>query len=149
VSVRGNALEKAEWDDVSYRRFCIGQSGPDLYSHRGSFGIFGNIAGNVPLSQTTDELIFVAFLNAEHNRLRAWPPIESLGPGILPKTAIVGDSVWILFGCKMPMVLKIVKDEGELVCQVVGPCYVKAVMWGGALRGIEVGTYESRRVVLV
>ena len=47
------------------------------------------------------------------------------------------------------MVLKIVKDEGELVCQVVGPCYVKAVMWGGALRGIEAGTYESRRVVLV
>jgi len=31
------------------------------------------------MSQTTDELIFVGFLSAEHNRLRTWPPIEYLG----------------------------------------------------------------------
>src|ERR1700722_18461500 len=56
----GNALEIAERDNVLYRRFCIGQSGPYLCSHLGFFGIFGNVAGNFPLAQTANELVFVA-----------------------------------------------------------------------------------------
>src|SRR5947209_20502630 len=60
ISRCGNTLEIAERDNVLYRRFCIGQSGPYLCSHLGFFDIVGNVAGNFPLAQTANDLVFVA-----------------------------------------------------------------------------------------
>jgi hypothetical protein len=71
------------------------------------------------------------------------------GSGCVPSSAMVGDRVWILFGCKMPIVLRIMKNDRELICQVVGPCHLTNFMWGKALKEFEAGTYESQRVVLV
>jgi hypothetical protein len=70
-------------------------------------------------------------------------------PAILPSSAVVGDSVWILFGCKMPMVLRMVREEEGVRYEVVGPCYLTTAMWGEALREFEEEGSQPQRVVLV
>lgn len=70
-------------------------------------------------------------------------------PAILPSSAVVGDSVWILFGCKMPIVLRMVREEERVLYEVVGPCYLTTAMWGKALREFEEEGSQPQRVVLV
>jgi hypothetical protein len=51
--------------------------------------------------------------------------------GIVPKQARVGDTVAVLLGCTMPLVLRRTKGS---VCSVIGECYVHGAMDGEVLQ---------------
>lgn len=47
----------------------------------------------------------------------------------------VGDEIWILFGCRMPLVMRPKKEEGKgLRYQVIGPARVPGIMRGEAIK---------------
>jgi hypothetical protein len=65
------------------------------------------------------------------------------GPSVVPSAAAVGDTIWILYGCKMPVVLR--PADGALrkvAFEVVGPCYVSTIMFGEALEWLQEGLYD-------
>jgi hypothetical protein len=74
------------------------------------------------------------------------------GPSIVPSTAAVGDSIWILYGCKMPVVLKpAARKLDKLSFGVVGPCYVTTIMFGEVIEWLAEGQHdlELASIVLV
>lgn len=74
------------------------------------------------------------------------------GPSIVPSTAVVGDAIWILYGCKMPVVLRPAAGTLDKVAfEVVGPCYVSTIMFGEAIEWLAEGQHdlELASIVLV
>jgi hypothetical protein len=74
------------------------------------------------------------------------------GPSIVPSTAVVGDAIWILYGCKMPVVLRPAAGTLDKVAfEVVGPCYVSTIMFGQAIEWLAEGQHdlELASIVLV
>jgi hypothetical protein len=69
--------------------------------------------------------------------------------GCVPREAVVGDVIFVLFGCKMPIALRPVELSGErIVAWVVGPCYLPLVMYGQALKDFQEDT-SSRRISII
>ncbi|PON27081.1 hypothetical protein TGAM01_v204030 [Trichoderma gamsii] len=49
-----------------------------------------------------------------------------------------GDEIWVLFGCRMPIMMRPKMEEGKaLRYQVIGPAIVPGIMKGEAIKGIE------------
>jgi hypothetical protein len=74
------------------------------------------------------------------------------GPSIVPSTAAVGDSIWILYGCKMPIVLRAATGMLDKVAfEVVGPRYVSTIMFGEAIEWLAEDQHdlELASIVLV
>ena len=63
------------------------------------------------------------------------------GPAIVPSTTVVGDAVWILYGCKMPVVLRPSQEHDNVAFEVIGPCYVSTIMFGEAIEWLEEGRH--------
>lgn len=73
-------------------------------------------------------------------------------PATVPSSAIVGDKIWILFGCKMPIVLRHVEwseSSGEQTFEVVGPCVVGTAMLGKALVEFKESAGKPDNILLV
>lgn len=77
------------------------------------------------------------------------------GISIVPSDAVVGDIIWILYGCKMPVVLRPATAAGMTddmeAFRVIGPCWVATVMFGEAIKWFEERTHdlELRSIILV
>ncbi|KAH6696422.1 heterokaryon incompatibility protein-domain-containing protein [Leptodontidium sp. MPI-SDFR-AT-0119] len=74
------------------------------------------------------------------------------GPSIVPSTAVVGDAIWVLYGCKMPVVLRLEAGILDKVAfEVIGPCYVSTIMFGEAIEWLVEGQQdlELASIVLV
>jgi hypothetical protein len=74
------------------------------------------------------------------------------GPSIVPSTAVVGDAIWILYGCRMPVVLRAAAGTlDKAAFEVVGPCYVSTIMFGESIEWLEEGQHdlELASIVLV
>jgi hypothetical protein len=66
--------------------------------------------------------------------------------GFFPRETRVGDEVWILYGCKMPMVLAAAREGTHVV---VGPSYLPTMMWGKGLKEFLESGDEIDTIVLV
>jgi hypothetical protein len=78
----------------------------------------------------------------EGKHIRRFAP-STRGPSIVPSTAVVGDAIWVLYGCKMPVVLKpAVGALDEVAFEVVGPCYVSTIMSGEAIEWLAEGQHD-------
>jgi hypothetical protein len=89
------------------------------------------------------------FEEGEHIRRFAQ---SNKGPSIVPSTAVVGDAIWILYGCKMPIVLRAAAGTlDEVAFEVVGPCHVSTIMFGESIEWLEEGQddLELASIVLV
>lgn len=78
--------------------------------------------------------------------------LTNKGNAIVPTGTEVGDLVWVLWGCKMPIVLRIVgeaEDTGQLVYAMIGPCYIPAYMWGKAVKEFQESGDDVQEIVLV
>ena len=65
------------------------------------------------------------------------------GPSIVPSTAVVSDAIWILYGCKMPIVLRPAAGTlNTIAFEVVGPCYVSTIMFGEAIEWLVEGQHD-------
>lgn len=59
-------------------------------------------------------------------------------PAAVPAAAIEGEIIFVLFGCKMPVALRVVSmTEEEVTAIVVGPCYVPSIMFGEDLKRFQ------------
>jgi len=67
--------------------------------------------------------------------LRRYAMAGETGAEVVPSNAQVGDTIAVLFGCKMPIILRPVKRrDGELTATVVGPCWLPKIMFGKAMK---------------
>lgn len=64
--------------------------------------------------------------------------------GLAPEDAQKGDSVCVLFGCSLPMLLRSQEDKFE----VVGPVYLQGAMSGEAVTAVEVRAKQRQGFVL-
>jgi hypothetical protein len=55
--------------------------------------------------------------------------------GFGPRTTMEGDIVCILFGCSVPVILRVVREDGHETHQLIGECYVHGYMEGEAFAG--------------
>ena len=99
-----------------------------------------------PMSRATDALVvkFVhkvqevvlnrRLVNTQHGRL-----------GLAPKLAKKSDLVCILFGCSVPIVLRLQQDAntGEKYFQFIGECYIHGIMEGEALELARRGSGDN------
>jgi hypothetical protein len=71
--------------------------------------------------------------------------------GVVPGSAIEGDLIFVLFGCKMPITLRLVEiSEEGLTAMVVGPCYVPTIMYGEAMKDfLEDESAKKMKIVLI
>lgn len=72
----------------------------------------------------------------------------------VPRRAEEGDLVFVLLGCRLPVVLKIqdvemINGQKSVTAVVVGPCFIGGIMYGEAMRDFESGKSEKLRIVLV
>lgn len=65
--------------------------------------------------------------------------------GMVPRTAQLGDNIFVLKGCNAPLILR---PAGNGTHSVVGECYVDGVMKGEAMRDLEARKYEVKDIVL-
>ncbi|KAI0403147.1 heterokaryon incompatibility protein-domain-containing protein [Xylaria palmicola] len=65
--------------------------------------------------------------------------------GMAPRTAQLGDSIFILKGCNAPLILR---PAGNGTYSVIGECCVDGVMHGEAMRDLEAGRYQLDTVVI-
>jgi hypothetical protein len=102
------------------------------------------------LPHLPERLTGSAVLFEEGKHLRRFAQ-STRGPAIVPSAAVVGDPIWILLGCKMPMVLRPVPGTNEGDFEVIGPCYVSTIMFGEAIELEEAGGsgLEMRQIELV
>jgi hypothetical protein len=59
--------------------------------------------------------------------------------GLIPKTAVKGDKIAVLFGRDHLVVLR-VKDDG--CYKIIGLCYVEGIMQGEAVKHIEISVQD-------
>jgi hypothetical protein len=59
---------------------------------------------------------------------------ETVGFG--PRTTMEGDFVCILFGCSVPVILRVVREGAHEIHQLIGECYVHGYMEGEAFAGL-------------
>ncbi|USP79427.1 hypothetical protein yc1106_06701 [Curvularia clavata] len=152
----------ANWDYVGYKFGAAGFTNA-LWQNQDEVGILvaqgfllSTITELVPLGITSiphppEEPAGTAesFDPQEHLRRMA---LTSKGNSIVPSQAEVGDEVWILWGCKLPIVLRTVGDAGckeQSKYTVVGPCYIPVYMWGRGLKEFQEARGEARKIVLV
>ncbi|KAF3033146.1 hypothetical protein E8E12_002975 [Didymella heteroderae] len=91
----------------------------------------------------------VPFEEGKHPRRFAQ---STRGPSVVPSTAVVSDAIWILHGCKMPVVLREATSKLDTSAfRVVGPCFVSTIMFGEAIEWLEEGQHNlaSASIVLV
>lgn len=60
--------------------------------------------------------------------------------GLVGEEALEGDMICILFGCSLPVVLRLVSDRFVYV----GEAYVDGYMWGRAIEEFDDGAYKAR-----
>jgi hypothetical protein len=65
--------------------------------------------------------------------------------GLAPKRTVVGDSIFILFGCNVPLLLR---PCGNGAYKLIGECYVHGSMNGEAIALFERGYFEVQNVKL-
>ena len=65
--------------------------------------------------------------------------------GFVPHYALQGDSVFILFGCNVPIVLRAVEKQHY---KVVGGCYLHGIMEGEAMERLEAGQRHVEEISL-
>ncbi|KAF2996747.1 hypothetical protein E8E14_001199 [Neopestalotiopsis sp. 37M] len=89
----------------------------------------------------------VTFEEGQHNRRFAQ---SSRGPAIVPPTARIDDAIWILLGCRMPVVLRPCTETlGKAQFEVLGPCWVSTIMFGEALEWLAELQHELEVVSVV
>jgi hypothetical protein len=66
--------------------------------------------------------------------------------GLAPNTIQRGDGIYVLLGCSMPVVLRLVADTSHY--EVVGECYVEGFARGEALNGLDEGTFRLEEINL-
>jgi hypothetical protein len=152
----------ANWDYFSYKFGAAGFT-KALPQDQDNVGIL--VAQGFPLNVIT-ELVPLAITSIPHppeeptGNAEAFDPEKHLrrlaltdkGNAIVPAETEGGDEVWVLGGCKMPIVLRIVgevEETGQLVYSVVGPCYIPNYMWGKGLKEFQTSGEEAREIVLV
>jgi hypothetical protein len=64
--------------------------------------------------------------------------------GMVPQSSRPGDQVWIIFGCSVPVVVRVSGERKELV----GECYVDGIMDGEAVEEYRRDKTQERRLVL-
>ncbi|KAI8630299.1 heterokaryon incompatibility protein-domain-containing protein [Xylariaceae sp. FL1651] len=65
--------------------------------------------------------------------------------GMAPRSTRIDDCVYILKGCKVPLVLR-ARDDGTYL--VVGECFVEGMMNGEAIIDLEKGNFQESKVIL-
>jgi hypothetical protein len=71
-------------------------------------------------------------------------------PSVVPSTALVGDAIWILYGSRMPFVLRpAARTLDRVTFEVVGPCYVSTIMFGEAIEWLADGQYDLEATLIV
>lgn len=61
--------------------------------------------------------------------------ITECGMGLVPKNTQIKDKVWILYGSRLPILLRRVESfQYELRFEVAGPCYLLGFMLGKAVK---------------
>jgi hypothetical protein len=65
--------------------------------------------------------------------------------GFVPKKSAVGDRIFVLMGCDVPLVLR---PCGKGVYRLVGECYVHGIMKGEAMEALDKGKYVLETVTL-
>jgi hypothetical protein len=66
---------------------------------------------------------------------------ETVGFG--PRTIVEGDIVCILFGCSVPVVLRVVQAGSRSLYRLIGACYVHGYMEGESFDGMEPESIEE------
>jgi hypothetical protein len=64
--------------------------------------------------------------------------------GLGPRALQDGDGIWILFGAKMPFVLR---AKGKHY-QLVGECYIHGIMYGEAMTEVNEGNLLAEEIEL-
>ena len=64
--------------------------------------------------------------------------------GMVPQSSRPGDQVWIVFGCSVPVVVRVSGERKELV----GECYVDGIMDGEAVEEYRRDKTQERTLVL-
>ncbi|KAK2760033.1 hypothetical protein FQN54_002769 [Arachnomyces sp. PD_36] len=97
-----------------------------------------------PERPTADMVVFDSTLH-----LRRFAMTEK-GQGAVPSQTVESDTIWVLLGCKMPMVLRGVRaSQDEKAYNVIGPCWIPGIMHGQALRSFrENHTAEATTIAL-
>ena len=65
--------------------------------------------------------------------------------GFVPHDAQQGDSVFLLLGCNVPIILR---DVGNRHHKVVGGCYLHGILEGEAMKRVEAGQGNIKEVIL-
>jgi hypothetical protein len=148
------------WDYFSYKWGAAGftktasQDQTDLGRLRVQGFVVANVTKLLPLSPTSiphppEAPSGDAILFDPDKHVRRFAMMEK-GEGVVPASAVEGDAIWIVYGCKMPIALREVRNRGaELVCQVVGPCYVSVAMFGSALKAFHEDPNAVDRTVIL
>ena len=69
---------------------------------------------------------------------------------MVPSTALVGDAIWILYGSRMPFVLRpAARTLDRVTFEVVGPCYVSTIMFGEAIEWLADGQHDLEATLIV
>ncbi|KAJ3566474.1 hypothetical protein NPX13_g7116 [Xylaria arbuscula] len=65
--------------------------------------------------------------------------------GIVPRHAKLGDAIFILKGCKAPVILR---PAGDGTYSILGECYIDGIMHGEAMEDLAAGRYQARQIIL-
>jgi len=65
--------------------------------------------------------------------------------GLAPLGTREGDEIWVLYGCRTPVVLR---NEGAGLCVWVGNTYVHGAMGGEAVEDMEGGYFKEETVMI-
>ena len=147
----GDVLEQMAHEGWDSRFFGGGFTTFDMYRHYVGHFVVGNRRfmeyfpkKAVPCPPDTSQLHYsIVGANLMGRRLIT----TSTGyVGLAPVTAISGDTVYVLVGCKLPVILR-PSPTGEHY-QIVGECYVDGFMKGEAMTALDDGKYQMQDIVL-
>ena len=86
---------------------------------------------------------------AEGKHIRRFAQL-TMDPSVVPSTAVVSDAVWILYGCKMPVVLRpVARTPDKEAFEVVGLCCASTIMFGEAIEWLAEGQHNLEMVSIV
>jgi hypothetical protein len=136
LTIRNFALHPKK----SYEEFCTTIAKLDRLRHHDQSPI-GQLDLPVLLAslpeRTDSHKRFNHFVHLIHQTLSSGSLISTVAgrSAIVETTAAVAteDSIWILFGCPTPMLLR---NKGGY-CTVVSPAYVPGIMYGEAVEGVQ------------
>lgn len=87
-------------------------------------------------------------INALSNNLKMRRFVTTAGGrfGMTAKTAQIGDEIFVLLGCRLPLLLRPCPDDGTY--RLIGECHIPGVMEGEAMPWVESGRCTVETVVL-